>query len=765
MPIGNLDLESVYIGLMWAAVFVPVIGIGLAKVEKKRLLLLGHTLVLVLAARLAVSMHPDFYQELLEQYPTQLNGFERAADSFVHALQTISMDEDYTLYTVAGKAYLAALGMPRLAWTYGILNSLLNGFAPVMGGAILLDILMDFFPGMRLLFSFRRHKFVFSELNMESITLAEDICRDRKYRKLIRMRILKRKPVILFSDAYLDDEQEACAELHRRARAIGALCIKKDVLDLILTRSKSVSYFLIDADARTNISTLGQLLKPVKGEKLRWPKQRQWLKMLRRVKNLAWMQKLLKCRLISRLMDHPRMKKLLGWLKKVLEREPVTRIFVFRQDDSGNAMIRKICSDNPDVSDFVVVRPIQELTNAAFNLMYEVPLFLPLLFKTQKQDLHVTIMGDSPLAEEAFKAAFWCGQIAGVRLHLNVIAPNATAMEKRIKSKYPELIESCRENAELLQVRPGQYNPPYCEVPQFRRARDMSCASSYPRDLIRNSDYFIVAMGDDQKNLQVIDQLKVLVTRELMMNARREHPVIAPALLDPSLARAAQVLKPAEFEPYLVPFASRDSRYSCKTVFLTNFTEREITVKSIYQKKNQQKDQEDLYTTQSSAARLVHAPYKLYGLGLLQEIDLRKPVEDRYRIGKKLVLTQEQEDQFAWVEHRRWNAYMRSQGFICPTQQQYDTLFAQTGKKKSIPLKLHPCLVESDVTPTRLALLDEFKDPRYDRLDYVTMYSYRLQCRKKDEAENLDALIKSDYKKYDYLCYDAGVLELLTAAE
>ena len=76
-------------------------------------------------------------------------GFEILADSLVHTMQTFSMDEDYTLYLLAGKEMLTQLGLPAAAVLYGFVSAVVNVAAPIAGGAILLDILCDFFPVLR----------------------------------------------------------------------------------------------------------------------------------------------------------------------------------------------------------------------------------------------------------------------------------------------------------------------------------------------------------------------------------------------------------------------------------------------------------------------------------------------------------------------------------------------------------------------------------------------------------------------------------------
>ena len=709
--------EIFWMILLSLVIVVPVILILTRKTDKKQLLLLLHIFLVLWAARIWVSFRAGIYD-------TELSFVEKLFDSFLHALQSFSMDEDYTLYTVKGKDYLdKTLQFAWLPGFYGLVISVLNACAVIMGGAVVLNILLDFFPSVRIWLGGFRHKFVFSELNRDAVTLAEDILAGQKYKNLISMKRLDIRPMIIFAGAG-NEVRESSPELYSRAQNIGAVCIRHDVLQLMLKRSKSVNYFLIDQDAHANISTLDQLLEPDAKGKLRWP-------------------------------------------MKGKKKDPITRIFVFGQDDSGNALVRQICAEHEMQYEHVVVRPIQDLMNAALNLMYEVPLFLPLQSRDtrDRSDLYLTVLGSGPLAEEVLKAGYWCGQMDGVRLHVNVLAADAAQMKQRMEERYPEMLKVCKADSELLRIYPHdpqeRKNPPYCETMEFHDVADLAVISKYPAVVLAKTDYYVVALDTDEQNIQLAEQLKVKITRELYQSGSTHHPVIAPAVEDHRIAQAAQCLLPDRYHPYVTPFASRENRYSCKNVFLSSFTEREISIKSLYHWENQNKDQKDHYATQSSAARAVHAPYKLFGMGLLKDVNLTDDIATRYKISQEISLTEEQDNRFAWVEHRRWNAYIRTQGFTRPTEEQYRRIFEKDGLEKSIPLKLHPCLVESQVERKQLKLLDQFNDPEYDYLDYVNMYTYRLHCEKEVCVENLEALRKRDKKKYDYLKEDAGIKSLL----
>lgn len=126
--------------------------------------------------------------ELLTYGDHPLTLLEEGFNSAVHALQTFSMDEDYTAYLLDGKRMIEELCGKESRWVqvYGLYASLQNMAAPILGGAILLDMLASFYPKAKLraycyVFLWKK-KIYFSELNEASLALAKDLCRPRKKR-------------------------------------------------------------------------------------------------------------------------------------------------------------------------------------------------------------------------------------------------------------------------------------------------------------------------------------------------------------------------------------------------------------------------------------------------------------------------------------------------------------------------------------------------------------------------------------------------------
>ena len=710
--------------------------------SSRKLILLGLVFALILISRITVNLFGIWEEkEALEP----LNGAERFLSAFIDSLQSFSLDADYSLYTVKGKELFEAVYGRFFADIYGIIASLLNILAPVMSGAVLLDILTGVFPWLKLSLHPWRRKFVFSHLNEASLTLAEDLIRDRNYSKIIYWDeslkdLSSPRPQIIFTDVYPDNESEAQSELLARARSLGAICLKSDLELLDLHRSASVYYFLIDEDENTNVSSLSGLLK----EPDMWPGGKE-------------------------------------------KEEFRTRIFIFCQSELSVTMINAICKNSPN-NDSVLVRPIRDYVNMAVSLMYDVPLFtsqanaggsrklFDTLPKPQTDDkgrigsvppvseLHVALIGSGTIAEEVFKAMYWCGQISGVQLFIHVLSRTAEEMKARIQASCPELFPSCTEHDEILRIYPGTdsplYNPPYAILNSFRNI-NAEDPEQYPKDILQKTDYYVIALGSDEKNIYAAEILKKELSRTALETGTDRHPVIVPSVFSDRLADSCAKRTPGKYEPYIIPFGTFRKRFSCRNTFLTDFTKEALRSELMYNNKTHQSRQKDEYSYWANTVRAVHAPYKLYGLGCIAGVDLSDEHSDHRYVMNNIVFYSRR-ILSEWMEHRRWDAYLRSQGFCKATDQQHKSYYAVTHAHKDIAAKLHNCLVESSMRGNDLSKVnDPDMKGKYDALDMVSVRAYTMDHgTKTDPAELQD----SEYKKWDMLVNDTAAQKLWSDA-
>ena len=124
---SNEIFASVIVGFLTLAVLsVPIFIMQKRHSANKKLKATMYVFGLIWIARFVVGICGSISGE------SGLTVGESLFDSMIHALQTFSMDEDYTNYTVAGKVLLETAGLSVWANVYGFVISVLNVCAPVL---------------------------------------------------------------------------------------------------------------------------------------------------------------------------------------------------------------------------------------------------------------------------------------------------------------------------------------------------------------------------------------------------------------------------------------------------------------------------------------------------------------------------------------------------------------------------------------------------------------------------------------------------------
>lgn len=732
----------------------------------------------------------------------------------IDIMQAFSLDADYSS-DLFGPALFSAPFLNTLVIVY---LAVLYTSAPIAGGAIVYDVLAGFSPYIRLALSRRGVIYIFSALNEKTVLLAEDI--------------LARKPLdgpatIVFTDAYVDDEQERESELLMRAKALGAICIRDDMLHCgHFRRFRRAFLFLLDEGADGDFDDAG---------------------------NLSVL-----CGLIGS-PDQLAPQELAG---PILSGE--CDIFVFSNDSSAIESVRAVKSaydkrqekaaKNEKNTRQFRVKVIRDWAQTALFLLWDMPLYIPLAdpsyykkkpFEPAKRSLRVAIFGNGPFAEELFKTVYWGGQMWNTRLYITVIGPDD--MRRRLDRQCPELMDSCTwktesgDNPECLRIYPGEgkdaFAEPYCtlsfleediEAVSIRALLDKGgrpyerCPDESYR--LADYDYFLIAGSSDQRNIRLTDEiLSALTCFQLTEHNRRKNPgppVIALAVEEQALfsiakdrfsAYCCDPSSASPHKPVVYPFGDLKSRYTWKSISMDQayLAQGGPDTSAAHGFVDINVSNDSLYDDWAKAGRIFHQPYRMYSVGM----DPCGFVEDEHKplyrsVKGKLEYYRLVKDhpeyilpRLSWLEHRRWNAFLRVQGFsrpfstIADIQKALENLNTESGPDrlfayKDVSLRLHPCLVECDVTGVgpsgdivqgkddRLFLSWKVGDKKfdgessydYDLLDLVSLL--RTDCelvkngRENKVGKELKKLVK-DLKKYDSPAPEvsAKYLPLLTTEE
>ncbi len=667
-----------------------------------------------------------------------LTWWEEIFNSMVHALQTFSMDESYTEYIVKGKEMVSVIFGENSGWitAYGFYASVLNFAAPVAGGAILFEILAGIFPKIKLgllYLVFRKDKYYFSELNDASLALAKSIFD-------ANVSIIKR-PVIVFADAYTDNEDENDSKRFAEAKLMGAICIRDDLPHIKKNRFGMRKFFLINKNESDNLKILAALADSANKE----------------------------------------------YLKKA-------EIFLFTNNNAYVQVERSVRDGLKfEEKDMPVFVPVKSYRNLISNLLVEVPLYEPLQGKNRDADgnrsLTVTLIGTGDIITEMFLSTYWFGQILDCNLKINVVSQESEYdFRSRIDYVNPEIWRTTQKDDPILRInRKGEMADIYAEINYLQCDVKSSQFISYLTDSscgVSDTDYFFVSLDSDEDNVSVADTVRKYVGHHHIKKNEPIKTVIAYVVQNSELSEILNRKRFYSFvgdkpDVYMYAVGNVQDVYSVNNVFLSaheQFAQKSFEAYDAIQNteeraKNHRERMKDDYRYWANLARGMHVKYKVYSMGLMKaslfdcpdspESYYRKQAEayDEYKrvvAGRFEFESAEHEaahlellHKMSWLEHRRWCAFTRVMGFRTTTDY---NVYAVPGKKdsyKQMDLKLHPCLVECDKKGIKgvissKGIIDNsslFRCEDTDSFDLLDDLSYDLYRRK---------YIDYDFKQYDY---------------
>lgn len=695
----------------------------------------------------------SYYEILTQTAEPMLTYKEAIADSFFATLRMFGVEENFSTLLVSVKDLFSGivsqsspyfnLGQSSLQFY----TCLLTFLAPIAGGAILFEILASVFPKIKLILTyliFWRKKYFFSDLNMSSIALAHSIYDLNKS-------ILK-SPVIVFTDAYVDDGNEKRVELLSEAKSIGAICVKDDISHIRKNRFGSRAFLLIDENESVNLQTLTDISDDYNAPYLKNSE-------IFYVTNSDAYQEI---------------------EQRVSEK--LVNVYKFKNDDN-----------NSEMPTFV---PVQSYRNLISDLLVDTPLFEPIIDKKDRSELTVTILGTGYIGVEMFLTTYWMGQILDCKLNINIVSnePEENFWDK-IDYINPEIrLTTIPENKILQYNDNGDFSEPYCSVNYIccdaKSSEFINCINDdsdaddkNKNQSIINTDYYFVALGSDELNVSVANTIKRAVGKHHITINNNSKAVIAYVVYDPTVA---EILNQKQLFSYIDNTADILMRavgnykevFSADNVFSIKHKESAEKIHSEYLRSKGEKDRaeasksrmNDDYKYWANISRSKHMKYKMFSMGILYDSafnfnsindeEYKKSVETALEKYKKIAsgdIKFENDAQkekhiellhkMAWLEHRRWNAFTRVKGFR--KTDKYDVYAQKTGSYKQMELKLHPCLVEcnkngilADICAEgkideKTALMCEDKS-KYDLLDKL---SYDLSDK---ELNNYD------FKQYDY---------------
>ncbi len=264
------------------------------------------------------------------------------------------------------------------------------------------------------------------------------------------------------------------------------------------------------------------------------------------------------------------------------------------------------------------------------------------------------VVGMGQHGTEMAKALPWFCQMDGYRTYINCFDLDKNA-ESRFKALCPELYDD-KYNNKFEKYGEAQYS--------IKVHSEYSALTNefYDKlDEIGKATYILVALGDDGLNIEVATNLRTYYAHKGC------NPAIQAVVYSSDKKRTFNDIATFSGQKYDIDLiGDLDSTYSLSVIMDSN-----LEKKCVLRHKDA-KSTEDFwsyeYNYRSSTASVMHQKMKLL-CGI--------PAAKKYKKDR----TQEEAYQFSVIEHRRWNAYMRSEGY-------------RHAEIKNHLAKTHPCLVD-----------------------------------------------------------------------
>lgn len=751
----------------------------------------------------------------------RLNGHVIAVRVLSSSFQTFTLDADYV--SIIAKAETVFAGAGR--FFFMVLFVLMVAVAPATGGFVIFAILSQIFPRVHLCLSnVCRTKYVFSELNEYSVATAESIAakrragrngngyRDEEWASL-------KSSVIIFTDAYADTNRESGSELLARAKKIGAVCLKDDINELNLrwwwhtAATRKVVYFLMDNNEENNLKDAAAILS-ADGRVNRWAKLCGglfgWLNNLQKATKLelfvftrnrtayytikssydAIVSSYANNRVYDALKRAEETRSAPADMPAGLPRRARKCINALRAGWNGKRgerlarlteKYRKKCLD-------ISFKTINEYKNLVYHLISgysQEPseqrnrgASYPLYWgkgtgrgDCKLESLNIVVIGGGRIGKEFIKAAYWCGQMlnfdndccckkGGVipfrytKLKITVLDQIAlTETAEQLKFEMPEVFSSAARS--------------YCTFRFFDvRYGTREFADKFNR-FCRAADYVVVALGDDELNIQaahwakqILDRVNLGVDRQIPVNFVVENSELCLAVN----ASINDLRSDGGECCILNAFGSVSDRYDIANIRFTRAENLAYSVDAAHGGRvSVSQFLMDEYNRNSSIASALHLPYKLVSM---HELSCRSRLDEkhgRYANSEKVIKNLVNE--MYWLEHRRWNAYMRAEGYRCPSASElYKMSFRGgvfvRGMHRNVNLRLHACLVESgelftDIGEKKLVAdnsvtgMSEAGDMPLQQWLPEHVHCASGGDEKIDNLDRLGAIFNDNFKSYD----------------
>ncbi len=540
--------------------------------------------------------------------PIYTNAFEENNCGIIEKI-LIDIHNVIRLFVVDGEFSFVTGNMGEVSgwlyYSYSILFAVLFVAAPLLTFGFVLSFFKNISAYRRYAFNFKSDVYVFSELNEKSLALANDLSK--------RAGENKKRRFFVFADVF-ETQEENNYELVEKAKGLGAICFKKDILAINFSfhsKKANIFFFAIGEDQS---ETLNQSLKLI--EKFKYRKNTHLY-----VFSSGTQAELLLCNAFN------------------------------KQSDGESAQAIEI-----------KVRRVNEIRSLINHNLYDKG--FENIFASAREDIdgvkkiNAVVIGMGQHGTEMTKALSWFCQMDGYRVEINSFDLDEQAESKFI-AQCPELMDP-RFNDNWDAEGDARYKIKIHSGVNVETTEFYDILASLPK-----ATYVFVALGNDELNIAVAVNLRSAFKRA------GYEPKIQAIVYNSDKKNALFGVSNFKKQPYDIDFVGDvENSFSEKVIMNSDLEKIALDRHTIWGSESEfwQFD----YNYKSSVASAIHKKMKLECK--IPGADL--PPEERAETDRINLRV---------LEHRRWNAYVRSEGYV----------YGGTTEKKGRDdmAKTHNCLV------------------------------------------------------------------------
>lgn len=287
----------------------------------------------------------------------------------------------------------------------------------------------------------------------------------------------------------------------------------------------------------------------------------------------------------------------------------------------------------------VKVRRINEVQSLVNRVLYESG---EIIFDSAREnsegtkDISAVVIGMGRHGVEMVKALTWFGQMDGYNLEINAFDKDPLAKEKFV-ALAPELMSD--EYNGVIVDGEARYK---ISIHSGFDVETVSFAEEISK--IKNATYVLVALGDDEANIKAAVNLRMYFERMKL------HPVIQAIVYNSQQKRALEGVKNFKGQNYDIDFiGDRESIYVVDVIIDSELEEDALQRHLKWGVEADFWNYE--YNYRSSTASAIHMKARVKS-GIP---GAEKTTEE---------LTPEEKNIIEVLEHKRWNAYMRAEGYV-----------------------------------------------------------------------------------------------------